>query len=347
MEYAPVCGCDKKTYGNRCGAFGAGQSYRFVGECENPPQAQQQPSQQPPQPLAPEDVSGPAVQQKEEGRGRRLGWTDVSSLFAASADLLSFRCRPEGEGDKQPAAAPMPANEEGAAGAAAAVLGGETTRVRCGSRGLPPCEDGFFCEFVDGLCGETDTGGFCSKPPLGCPKIYRPACGCDGVTYSNACMARSQGVSIRHEGDCASQDGPLGGMPTGPTTPRVVEGASTAPNQESCGGLMGKGCPASQHCIYAMEAMCGAADQTGVCMEPPAMCTLNYQPVCGCDGNTYSNACHAHAKGISVVSEGPCNAPHTPEEAVAQEMKQKDAMLASLRKHEPEDVLDAGDNGGL
>ena len=131
------------------------------------------------------------------------------------------------------------------------------------------------------------------------------------MTYSNACVARSQSVSIRHEGECATQDGPI---------PAPVEGAAaggTAPQQQqqlpqSCGGLMGKGCAAGQHCIYAMEARCGAADQTGVCMEPPVMCTLNYQPVCGCDGNTYSNTCHAHAKGVSVVAEGPCNAPHTP-----------------------------------
>lgn len=47
-------------------------------------------------------------------------------------------------------------------------------------------------------------------------------------------------------------------------------------------------------------------------------------------GNTYSNMCHAHGKGVSVVSEGPCNAPRTPEEAEEQEIAQKDAMLAHL-----------------
>lgn len=161
MEYAPVCGCDGVTYGSRCTAFGRGVSYRSVGECDPSP-SQQQPE---PQPAVPADVS---VQQKDSGGKRRgLGWKDISSAFAASAEFLR---------NKQ-----QPAMEEGLGlASSSAVNGGETTRVRCGSRGLAPCEEGYFCEFVDGLCGETDTGGFCTHRKLACNKIYRPVCGCDG-----------------------------------------------------------------------------------------------------------------------------------------------------------------------
>jgi hypothetical protein len=153
----------------------------------------------------------------------------------------------------------------------------------CGSRGLAACPEGQFCSFpVEAMCGATDLPGTCAPSPEICPALYNPVCGCDGRTHGNACEAASAGVSVAHPGECE------------------------APADRACGGLLGLRCNDGEFCSYSVEAMCGAADQTGTCAPIPEACIAVYQPVCGCDGRTYGNACNAANHGISVQHEGEC-----------------------------------------
>lgn len=41
--------------------------------------------------------------------------------------------------------------------------------------------------------------------------------------------------------------------------------------------------------------------------EHSGICQQDCPGVCGCDGQTYCNECIANSKGITVVSNGPCN----------------------------------------
>src|SRR5690606_19008803 len=81
---------------------------------------------------------------------------------------------------------------------------------------------------------------------------------------------------------------------------------------ETCGGIVGAACDEGEFCNYAPDARCGEADTTGTCETMPEVCTRQYDPVCGCDDQTYGNACEAHAAGVSVASLGECESEQPP-----------------------------------
>ncbi len=78
----------------------------------------------------------------------------------------------------------------------------------CGGIGGFQCEaEGAYCEMEPGVCVNTaDAAGVCVMKPEMCTRDYRPVCGCDGETYSNACTAASMGASIAYEGLCKEEE---------------------------------------------------------------------------------------------------------------------------------------------
>lgn len=54
-----------------------------------------------------------------------------------------------------------------------------------------------------------------------------------------------------------------------------------------------------------------ACHSTKECVEkinPDCVCTLQYDPVCGCNNKTYGNACAAECAGIKQYTKGECGA---------------------------------------
>ena len=150
-----------------------------------------------------------------------------------------------------------------------------------------PCRLSSDCANVGGTFCQKDSCdpsiiGICAVIPDYCRGDTDFVCGCDGRTYNYPCLAHAESVNIAAQGPCPLPDG----------------GATCTTNSDCGTGL------------FCKRESCGAA--TGLCAGEPVLMVCLYeardggQSACGCDHQTYLNACEAAAYGVSVDFEGPC-----------------------------------------
>lgn len=151
-----------------------------------------------------------------------------------------------------------------------------------------------------------------------CPLLWDPVCGCNGVTYANPCEATYYGgVTAYTPGECAAANPctNLSGIDFG-LCDMFLGFAWTG---SGCSGLSGCGyiaddidySPYFYDNLEACTAACGGGDcisQYQLDLGTTVLCTADYNPVCGCDGITYSNECMGYyVGGNTTLSLGACD----------------------------------------
>ncbi len=149
----------------------------------------------------------------------------------------------------------------------------------CGPDGSVACTE-------RGCVDECQTDADCPVPPCAC--LDENA---DGIC-ENACP-----VPVCRDGVCGLAN------PDALQLGEVCGGFRAPPVQECDSGLF---------CQHQAGALCGAADAPGECVLVPDVCADIFDPVCGCDGVTYGNACEAAANLTGIFELGPCE-PRCPE----------------------------------
>lgn len=185
------------------------------------------------------------------------------------------------------------------------------------------CEADEFCRSPGELCVGA---GVCT------PRDYRtcsrnaPHCGCDGRTYQNACEAEEAGIRVaRFPGECGSEGGDDPSDPDHPATCGTDENCTGTSCCHITGLCLPPDCPdccfdptdqpgfypcgSDAYCArFTRGDFCNAVgcEGPGVCAQSGSSCLGTLDPVCGCDGSTYTNASCAQRDAVRVDYVGEC-----------------------------------------
>ena len=213
----PVCGCEGKTYSNACAAAAAGVNVRYSGECPIPEQFKLGETIS----LRPQETKYNAeenIRIKFEGvlsdnrcpidvqcvwQGNaeveftfskdHKGTTFTLNTGIEPSEIILFGYKIKLEKLEPPVLANYPPDQKDYI----AYLVITSSEIICFDN--DGCDSDSFCAKETGDCSGS---GKCMARPAVCTQNWNPVCGCDSLTYYNACLAHKSGVNVAYKGRC-------------------------------------------------------------------------------------------------------------------------------------------------